>query len=385
MVEHPFDRVTESALRLRQSAKWSRYPGDVLPAWVAEMDFPTAEPIKRALHAAIGADDLGYADPRGLGATFAPFARARFGWDVRAGDVAVVPDVIAGIAELLRVATRPGDGVVIEPPVYPPFAATIRSHERVVVEAPLAFDAPRGWSLDLEALERAYAGGARAHILCSPHNPTGIVHPRETLVRVAEMAAHYGVLVLADEIHAPLTLPPAKHVPFPTVSNEAARTSVVLTSASKAWNLAGLKAAVVVACSDETRAITARLPRDLRYHAGHLGIVGARVAFAEGGPWLTSALEALDRNRHLVATLLREHVPGVVYTPPQASYLAWLDCRALGLGDDPARAFLERGKVAVSSGPTFGRQGAGFARLNMATTRTLLEEAVRRLARATSR
>src|SRR5690606_32487551 len=144
-----------------------------------------------------------------------------------------------------------------------------------------------------------------------------------------------------------------------------ARTAIVLTSASKAWNIAGLKAAVAVACSDETRAILARLPADLRYHAGHLGVIGAGVAFTEGGPWLASARAAIDRNRHLLAELLQEHLPVIGYRPPEASYLAWLDCRALGLGDDPARVFLDRGRVALSPGPTFGVQGRGFARLNI--------------------
>ncbi|HSO30929.1 MAG TPA: aminotransferase class I/II-fold pyridoxal phosphate-dependent enzyme, partial [Labilithrix sp.] len=154
---HPFDDVTEATLRRRQSAKWKLYPADVLPLWVAEMDFPLAEPIRRVLHAAIDDDDCGYADPRGLGAAFAPWAKLRWGWDVAREDVHVVADVVTGIAELLRVATRPGDGVVIEPPVYPPFAATILQLERVVVEAPLARTAA-GFAPDLEAIERAYAG-----------------------------------------------------------------------------------------------------------------------------------------------------------------------------------------------------------------------------------
>ena len=378
---HPFDDVTEATLRRRQSAKWKLYPADVLPLWVAEMDFPLAEPIRRVLHAAIDDDDCGYADPRGLGAAFAPWAKLRWGWDVAREDVHVVADVVTGIAELLRVATKPGDGVVIEPPVYPPFAATILQLERVVVEAPLARTAA-GFAPDLEAIERAYAGGARAHLLCSPHNPTGIVYAPEMLARIAELAERHGVLVISDEIHAPLTLPGATHTPFPTVSAAAERCSIVLASASKTWNLAGLKAAMMIAPGGAGRAVVERLPRDLPYHAGQLGILAARAAFEEGDAWLSSVAALLDRNRTLLGELLGKHLPAVTWTPPQAGYLVWLDCTALGLGDDPARAFLDRGRVALSAGPTFGVQGSGFARLNMATTATLLAEAVLRMARA---
>ena len=381
MTEHPFDLVTEADLRKRQSAKWRMYPPDVLPVWVAEMDYPIADPIKRTLNEALAVDDAGYADPRGLGEAFAPWAHATWGWHVAPADVKVAPDVVTAIGEILHVATSPGDGVVIDPPVYPPFAGTIERLHRKVVEAPVK-RTDTGFALDLDAIERAYAGGARAHLLCSPHNPTGTVHPRDTLARVAELAARYRVLVLSDEIHAPLAYPGSTHVPFPTVSADAARTSVVLTSASKTWNLAGLKASVMVACHDEPSAVLARLPDELPYHAGHLGVLGARTAFEAGGEWLASTMHILDRNRRLLADLLREHLPNTRYVLPQAGYLAWIDCTGLGLGADPAKAFLDRGRVALSQGPSFGTGGEGFARLNLATTRALLEEAVRRMARA---
>jgi cystathionine beta-lyase len=380
--DHPFDDVTLAALRKRRSAKWALYPPDVLPAWVAEMDYPLAEPVRRALHAAIDDDDCGYADPAGLGGAFAPFAQRQWGWEVAPGGVRVVCDVMTGIAELLRVITREGDAVLIEPPVYPPFAATVRLLGRALIEVPL-LRGEHGYASDLVGIERAYAAGARVHLLCSPQNPTGTVVPESALARIADLAERHGVLVLADEVHAPLTLPGAQHRPFPSVSEAAARTGIVLGSASKSWNLAGLKAAIMVATSDATRAVLDKLPVELPYHAGHLGILAARAAFGEGGPWLESAVAILDRNRALLGELVREHLPRVRFVPPEAGYLAWLDCRELGLGDDPASAFLKRGRVALSPGPTFGRQGAGFARLNLGTTRGLLEEAVRRMASVT--
>lgn len=379
---HPFDDLRESDLRRRQSAKWKVYGDDVLPAWVAEMDYPLAEPIRSALRAAIELHDAGYADPRGLGGVAAPWVSSTWGWSIAPEDVRLVSDVVTGLGEILRVTTAPGDGVVIEPPVYPPFFGVPRHDGRVVVEAPLRLDDGGGYSPDLDALERAYAGGARVHILCSPHNPTGIVYSERELARIAELADHYEVLVLSDEIHAPLTLAGARHRPFPTVSAAAARTSIVLTSASKSWNLAGLKAAMLIACGERGRAALDKLPPALPYHAGHLGVLATRAALTEGQPWLDGTLAILDRNRALLGELLAEHLPGVRWIPQRAGYLAWLDCRALGLGDDPARAFLTRGKVALSAGPTFGEQGKGFARLNVATSRGLLEEAVRRMARA---
>ncbi len=380
MNEHPFDRVTLEELRARRSAKWSLYPADVLPAWVAEMDFPLADPVRRAVHEAVDRGDCGYATKGDLGEAFARWAGRRWGWSVVPEDVHLVCDVVTGIAEILRVATSPGDGVVIEPPVYPPFAGTVRSLGRRVIEAPLG-RRDGGWAPDLAAIEDAYRAGARVHLLCSPQNPTGLVYGRDALVAIAELAAQHGVLVLSDEIHAPLTLAGAEHRPFPSVSDAARETAIVLTSASKAWNVAGLKAAMMVASGKRPRDVLARLPPETPFHAGHLGVLAARAAFSEGDPWLAETLAILDRNRALLAELLAARAPAVAYVPPRAGYLAWLDFRAVaGAGDDPARALRDRGRVALSSGPTFGTQGKGFARLNMGTTRALLEEAVTRIA-----
>ncbi|HVV84058.1 MAG TPA: aminotransferase class I/II-fold pyridoxal phosphate-dependent enzyme [Kofleriaceae bacterium] len=380
-MDHPFDAITLAELRTRRSAKWSHYPADVLPAWVAEMDYPLAEPIARALHAAIDRHDAGYAYPGDLGAVFATWAQATYGWTVEPRDVRLVPDVVTALAELVRAGTAPGDAIVIDPPVYPPFASTVRNAGRVLVEVPLATDGGRP-CLDLDGLERAYAAGARMHILCSPQNPTGIVHHRASLAALADLAERYGVIVLADEIHAPLALPGATHVPFLSVSEAAARRGLCLTSASKAWNLAGLKAAVIVAATPAARAVSSKLGAELAFHAGHLGVIAARAAYREGGPWLAQTHAILDRNRALLGELLAAALPEIRYRPPEAGYLAWLDCRELGLPRDPAAVFLEKGRVALSPGPGFGPGGQGHARLNVGTTRALLEEAVARMAAA---
>jgi cystathionine beta-lyase len=207
----------------------------------------------------------------------------------------------------------------------------------------------------------------------------GTVHSREELARIAELAEKHDVLVLSDEIHAPMTYAGATHIPFPVVDP---RNVIVLSSASKTFNLAGLKASVIVAQSEKTRAVVGRLPEELPYHAGHLGILGSRAAFDEGDAWLAEVMRTLDRNRMLLAELLAANLPTVSYTPPEASYLAWLDCRALNLGMDPQKFFLTKAKVALSAGPPFGTNGEGFARLNLATSKGILEEAIRRMASA---
>jgi cysteine-S-conjugate beta-lyase len=362
-------------LRQRRSSKWVEHPPDVLPAFVAEMDVALAPPIRAALIEAIELGDTGYAEVGGLFESYAAFAERRFGWSPDPARMALVPDVTAGIVEVLRVLTSPGDGVVITPPVYPPFFDAIPEAGRRVVEVPLA----DGAELDLDGLEHAFAGGARAFLLCSPHNPTGRVHDRATLEAVAALAERHGVLVISDEIHAPLTLPGAEHTPFTALGE---RRSVVIASASKAFNVAGLKCALAVAGSADVARELRALPGEVRYRAGLLGVIASEAAFTHGDAWLDALLAALDANRRRLGALLAERLPDVGYRPPDASFLAWLDCRALGLGDDPAAAFLARGRVALEPGPRFGAQGRGFARLNLGTSDALLDDAVRRMAAA---
>jgi cysteine-S-conjugate beta-lyase len=377
----PFDACTLAELRQRRSEKWATYSPDVLPAFVAEMDVTLADPIRRALIAAIVRGDTGYAHPAGLAEAFADFGRAWFEWAVDPERVVLVPDVMVGAAEVLRLTTPPGSSIVINTPAYPPFAPTIREYGRRVVDVPL-LRTTSGWELDLAGLEQAFRAGARGYLLCNPHNPTGRVFSRAELERIATLARRYDVVVVADENHAPLTLPEAVHTPFVSLSPEVLPPAVTVISAAKAWNVAGLKCAVVVAGSEPLRARLATLPAEVQTRAGHLGVLAAIAAFREGRPWLRELLAHLDRNRRLLAALLATHLPAVGYVPPQASYLAWLDCTALGLGDDPAAHFLAHGRVALSRGLDFGANGAGFVRLNMGTSRALLEEAVRRMAAA---
>jgi cysteine-S-conjugate beta-lyase len=367
-------------LRRRRSAKWTQYPADVLPAWVAEMDFPLAAPVKRALREALEIDDCGYASPAELGNAFAEFAAERHGWQVDPRSVSPSSDVVGAITAVLKAVAEPGDRVVINTPVYHPFFAVIEEAGAVLTEAPLV-----DGELDVEAIEREFAAGAVALILCSPHNPTGTMPTRAQLGAIADAAARHGAWVLADEIHAPLALPGDEHVPFLTVSQAAAERGIAFWSASKAFNLAGLRCAQIVASPGTAAAeVVAGLPVSAT-HCGHLGAIGSIAAFREGGDWLDEVLAVLDHNRALLAELLADRLPEVGYAQPRAGYLAWLDLRALDLGPDPSQPLLERGRVALSPGPQFGPQGAGFARLNFGTSPALVEEAVARIAQAVGR
>jgi cysteine-S-conjugate beta-lyase len=288
---------------------------------------------------------------------------------------------MTGVAEVIQAITPPGAGIVINPPVYQPFFYRLRLAGRRVVEAPLRRLGDGRYDLDPEALDRALAGdGVHAYLLCSPHNPTGRVWSRQQLLTAADICLRHGKALLIDEIHAPLVLPGAEQVPFLSLDHEMTRRSVAFTSASKAWNIPGLKCGVAVAGSPELAAVL-----EERWEAllpGQPGVPATVAAFARSLPWLDALLAQLDENRALLAGLLGERLPGVGYVPPEASFLAWLDCRALGLGEDPAAEFLARGRVALSPGPGFGAQGRGFARLNVGTSPELMAEAVRRMAAA---
>jgi cysteine-S-conjugate beta-lyase len=365
-----------ATLHERRSDKWTGHADDVLVSTIAEMDFPLAEPVAEVLRAAIDRSDLGYAPrtPQRLLDAFTAFARRRLRWNVDPEQVTLVPDVMVGLVELSRVLAGPNGAVAFVTPAYPPFFARLPHAVARLQHLPAA----EGGLVDLDALAEAIAGGTRAVILVNPHNPTGRVLPRPHLEAIAELCAEREVWVLADEIHAPLVLPGAEHTPWLEVSDAARACGFALTSASKAFNVPGLKAAQLVTASDRARRAAARLP-DLADQVGLLGILAAEAAFAGGDEWLDAVLAQLEANRSLLAELLAAELPAIRWQPPAASYLAWLDCRMLGLGDDPGRIFLERGRLALSPGLNYGAEGAGFARLNFGTGPELVTEAVYRM------
>jgi cysteine-S-conjugate beta-lyase len=374
-----FEDLDLDRLRRRRSEKWRLHPPDVLPAFIAEMDYDLAEPVLAALRSAVDLSDCGYANAAGLGEAFARFAATRHAWTVDPGRVHLVPDVMAGVEAVLLLTTEPGDGVVINTPVYPPFFQHIPNSGRRVVEVPLDRRDGR-WELDFDALEAAFAAGARGYLLASPHNPTGRVFGAADLARIGILAERYGVIVISDEIHASLTLPGARHTPFVAAGDAAAEHGVTLASTSKAFNVAGLKGAVAVAGSARMQAVLDRLPAACQYGAGLLGVLASEAAWTAGDDWLDALIRQLDHVRAEFGRLLGQRLPAAGYVPPEASYLAWVDCSALDLGPEPAEVFLRRGRVALGRGLDFGAPGDGFVRVTIGTSSALLADIVDRMA-----
>lgn len=360
----------------RRSAKWAAEEPDVLPLTVAELDVALAPPVAEVLAAAVAASDTGYswAVPE-LGRAWAGFAGRRWGWAVDPAAVTAVPDVEVGVVAVLRALGARGRPVAFSPPVYPPFWAWVDEVGAVACEVPLARDP---WRLDLAALDRAFAEHhPAAYLLCSPQNPVGRVHGADELAELVELARRHDVALVVDEIHAPLTLPGAVHTPLLTVPG-AADVAVSVLSASKAFNLSGLKCAAVVSGSPAGRAVVDRLPPDLTSRTGHLGVLASVAALDHGDPWLDGLLAALTARFDQLGGLLAQHLPAVGWSRPQATYLAWLDVSALP--GDPVELFRRRGRVALQDGARFG--GPGFARLNAGTGADVLAEAVARMAAA---
>jgi cystathionine beta-lyase len=369
----PLDR-----LRQRTSAKWRLYPPDVLPLFVAEMDYPLAEPVRQRLHELIDLNDSGYvASPAELGAAFAGFAERHWNWRVDPSRVRTTTDVSVAIVETLRGVIAPGDGVVITTPVYAPFRDLVHEAGGVVVDVPLD-----GAGLDIDGIDTALAAGARAVLISNPHNPLGLVHTREALVALAEVAARHEAVVVSDEIHGPLVYAAGEFVPFLSVSDAAREWGIAVTSASKSFNLAGFKCALMVAASERSLAVLDAMYEEVAFRTSIVGFHASVAAFTHGDEWLEGAVRAITRSADLLEALLAEHLPAVTWSRPAASYLAWLDMSALGWGDDPAQRALDVARVALNSGLTFGPQGAGFARLNFACSPEVLTEAVQRLAAA---
>ncbi|MBB6391762.1 MalY/PatB family protein [Microbacterium thalassium] len=376
----PLEALPIDQLRLRSSTKWRKYPDDVLPLFVAETDFALAPGITAALARAVGLGDTGYTPPDpGIRDAFARFAQRRFGWDVDPARVRSTGDVIMGVVEILRAVTDPGDRVVVTPPVYPPFYDCVPEAGGVVERVPL-IETDAAWELDLAGIEAALADGARAVLLCNPHNPTGTAHARESLAALSDIAERHGAVVVSDEIHAPLVQPGVAFTPFLAASPAAARVGYAVTSASKAFNLAGLKCALMVTADDATTRVVNGLPVEVEWRTGLFGALAGVAAFSEeSDAWLDALLARLDENRRLLADLLAEHVPGARFRIPDAGFLAWVDLTDLGWGDNPAVKILRDAKVALHFGPHFGVEGRGHVRINFGCSPDVLREAVERI------
>jgi cystathionine beta-lyase len=373
-------------LSTHHSEKWRAFAPDVIPLPVAEMDFPVAAPIREFLHSMVEHSDMGYlgAIPE-LGNSFASFADKRWNWTVDPTRVRVATDVGVGVVEILRVFTIPGDGVLISSPVYQNFYTWINETKVKCIDVPFihqqADDVSLAWSIDWEGIEEAYSSGIKIHLLCSPHNPIGRVYTKEELSKFVALAVKYNVLIISDEIHSPLEYSEHPFVPILTLGAEAQSHCVVVTAASKGWNIAGLKCAIIVSGSEAMHEKLNALPPALHYRASLLGAFATAVAFDKCAPWLDTVINQLDHNRNLITKLITEHLPEVIYNPPQHSYLAWFDLSALNLGDEPTAVILDKTKVALNAGHIYGAQWGQFARMNFATSPEIITQAITQMAR----
>jgi len=383
-----FDRLSLTDLRARPGAKWQVPGARLLPAWVADMDFPVAEPVREALHGFVEGADYGYPDwPDGaspLRAAFAERMTERFGWRPDVAHVREFTDVTQAVQAVLHLATERGDGVALHTPAFGPFVRGIERMGRRLVPIPMV-DTPSGWTFDLDRFaEDLVNTSCRVLLLVNPQNPTGRAFTRAELRGLADLAEQHGLLVISDEIHSDLTYRPHRHIPFASLDPGTAERTVTLTSASKAFNLAGMRCAIGHIGPAWLRSEFAALPPNLLGSVGLLAAGATLAAWSSGADWLDSVVGYLDRNRTLVANTLAERAPHIRCHLPEATYLAWLDCRELGWGDDPATAFRDLAGVELSPGPSFNPGGDGFVRLNFATPTPLLREILDRLTTAAS-
>ena len=379
-----FDTIDIASLRRHGGLNWSTFP-EAIGAFVAEMDFGTAPEITQALHAAVDAQAFGYL-PKALAdamsSACADWQRERYGWAVDPGDVHPLADVIKGLEIAIEHYSEPGAKIILPTPAYMPFLTVPPSMGREIIDVPLVRSggsAAEEYTIDLEALDAAFVEGGRMLILCNPYNPVGRVFRRAELEAIAEVVDRHGGRVFSDEIHAPLVYPGATHLPYASISSVTAGHTVTATSASKAWNLPGLKCAQFILGNDPHRVIWEEIGRMASHGAANLGVLANTTAYTAGGPWLDGVVGYLDRNRRLLAELLADQLPEVGYTVPEGTYISWLDCRELGL-ESPADFFRERAGVALTDGADCG--SPGFVRLIFATPAPILTEAVDRMAAA---
>lgn len=380
--------LTPQELRRRHTMKWTRYGADVLPLWVAEMDLQTCPAVAEAVREAAEREVFGYPtrDDR-LGTATAQWCANRYGWQIDPSRVHDLPDVLTGVRLAIDHFTVAGSPIVLPVPAYMPFFDVLEVTGRRGVYTPMLAhteaDGTAGYRFDLDAIEAAFRAGAGGMILCNPYNPLGALFPAEHLAQVCALAARHGARIISDEIHAPVVYGD-RHIPTVTVSDIAPEVTVTLLASSKGFNTPGLRCAQIVLTNDADVRTWAKINPMRSHGASTLGLEASIASYRDGGPWLDELLAFLQANRDYLMDALAQAAPQIAVAPPRATYLAWLDFRAVEAlhGADPASWLLEHAKVALNSGPAFGPGGAGHARLNFGTSRQILAEFVDRLAGA---
>jgi len=378
-----FDRVIDR--RHTDSAKWRRYDEDVLPLWVADMDFTAPEPVIRALEERVAHGVFGYGmPPDGLCEVVQERLARLYDWHVETDEMFFIPGLVAGFNMACRAVGSPGDGILVEPPIYPPMLTAPGNVGRVCQTVSLVEGSER-YERDLDAFEEAVAERTSLFMLCNPHNPAGRVFERSELERVAEICLRHGVVICSDEIHCDFVFRGYQHIPIAALAPEIAAQTITLLAPSKTFNVAGLGCSVAVVQNPDLRARVKRAGEGIVPHVNVLGYAAALAAYRDGQAWLDELLVYLEANRDYVLDYIAAHMPGIKCKQPEGTYLAWLDCRAAGIPGNPHEFFLKRARVALNDGADFGVEGEGFVRLNFGCPRATLTEALERMRAALER
>ena len=362
------------------SVKWGLYGDDVLPLWVADTDFRSPEAVIEALHDRVDHGVFGYPlDPPELGELVVERMQARYGWKVSSKDMLFLPGVVSAFNLVCQTVILPGESVLVQPPVYPPILEAAKNASARCIQSGLTWQEDGAYSIDFEALEAAIEPDTRCLLLCNPHNPVGKVFSADELQQLAEICLRHDVLLIADEIHSDLIFSENKHIPVASLSPEISQNTVTLIAPSKTFNIAGLECAVLICQNAELLKRIDASRRGLLGHVNVLGLTAGVAAYQHGAEWLSEMMKRLEENRDFLMDFLSSRLPGIKMHKPEATYLAWLDCRELQLNENAYKFFLKNAKVALNKGEDFGPGGEGFVRLNFGCDRKILQEALQRM------
>ena len=385
-----YDFDTPPDRRNTDSFKWSRYEADVLPLWIADMDFPSPAPVIQALRERIDHGVFGYpAVIMGEPDELPEFRRLivdrlvdRYGWQVRPEDLVFIPGVVVAFDVACHALAAPGGGVLVQTPVYFPILGAPRLANMRRLDAVLARDPDGTYFVDWDAFESAITPEARLFILCNPHNPVGRVFRRSELEHMADLCLRRGIVICSDEIHCDLLYTGQRHIPIAALDPEIARNTITLIAPTKTFNLAGLQCSIAIIQNPELRQKYQEARMGLVPWINLMGLAAAQAAYGKGQEWLDQLLVYLEANRDYLHEFVQRELPGITMTGPEATFLAWLDCRQAGIDGSPYEFFLQNARVALSDGAAFGPGGEGFVRLNFGCSRALLVEALERMKRA---
>lgn len=377
-MDYNFDQIVDRSNS--DSAKWIYYDNSPLPLWVADMDFRSPEPVLRVLHERVEHGVFGYGmPPPELAETICQRMYDRYRWEVTPGQVIYVPSIVAGFNYVCRAFGQPGNEVLVQTPVYPPFLSAPENQNRVLTPVDLTL-VKKGenidYEIDFDLFEAAITPETCSFLLCNPHNPIGRGYSREEQLSLAEICLRHNLIICSDEIHSDLLLDETTHIPMATLSPEIADRCVTLIAPSKTFNMPGLKCGIAIIQNDELRRSYEKTMKGLAGHINIMGYTAALTAYTEGQEWLTQLLDYLTANRDFTVQYIRDHLPGIETTAPIATYLAWLDCRQAGIEGNPHQFFLTEANVALNDGQAFGQAGTGFVRLNFGCPRSILTQAL---------